>query len=418
MVQSSKLKLLIAFCLVVGFLIGSNLIYAETIIGYGDSITAGTPYITYYPKGARVGGYEPPLEALLADASAPSKVKNYGYPGELSTDGVNRINGVLNANSGAAYILILEGANDVYTGISSQTTVYNLGIMIDKSIAHNIKPVIGTMTPHPYSRVNTDYNPGIIAIAQQKGAQLADLYTRLSSNWFGLSVSDRLHPNRAGYERMAQTWFDTIFRSGGVATVIGGGGDFTVYTWDAADGLSASIDSMGNRIAVNGTRASWTAWGQGAVNYITGATRNTLLPSEGSLTFNIVATGADGGFGGGTGYKLFVQFWNDAENYIALGIIHDPAVAPQGVTVMVEGAAYNQPVGGYWTSGMPVLAGAVHQISVVWDSTGLSWVIDGLEDYRMPYSIRMDHASLSFLGGARLPGDSVSAEFGSIDISL
>ena len=65
-------------------------------------------------------------------------------------------------------------------------------------------------------------------------------------------------------------------------------------------------------------------------------------------------------FGAGTGYKAFVQAWNNPTNYIAFGLIHDPAVSPNGMTIMVEGAANGRPVGGYWAPG--AIVGTSHHI--------------------------------------------------------
>lgn len=93
---------------------------ARIIIGFGDSITQGTPYITEHGDGRRVGGYEPKLEALLTN----TYVLNYGVGGEDTSEGVNRIDDVLNGSS-AEYILILEGTNDGGY-FSYETTVYNL----------------------------------------------------------------------------------------------------------------------------------------------------------------------------------------------------------------------------------------------------------------------------------------------------
>jgi lysophospholipase L1-like esterase len=408
----------IAFIYIYLLTVGGSSAWCENIIAYGDSITSGHPYIPYYPGGARVGGYEPKLEVLLNNAGAPSQVLNYGYPGEITTAGVNRIDSILAANPNAAHILLLEGTNDVNAGISPYTTAYNMGVMIDKSQARHVKPIIGTMLPIPNANVAASYNPSIKQIASQKGALLADLYAAIAPNWGALSINDRLHPNNSGYQVMAQTWFDSLFISGGDVTVIGSGGGFTVYTWDASDGLSGYVNSQGDLIQIGGTRTSWIPWGQGDVNYQVGVTKNALLPESGKLEFDIVATGYDSALGAGTGYKAIVQFWNDTENYIAMGLIHDPGVSPDGVTVMVEGAADTLPVGGFWGAGMPSMIGESHHFSIAWAPTQIICLIDNMEVYRLVYNIKMNHPSLSFIGAARLPGDTISVEFRNIIFNL
>jgi len=195
------------------------------IIGFGDSITVGYPYITYNPNGARVGGYEPKLEALYSSIRRSVPVLNYGARGEATFDSVNRIDQVLDDNPDATHILIMDGANDINIGVSRNTTIRNLGIMIDKSLARGLTVVIATLTPHPETDVGNFFSPEIIALAQQKGALLADMYGATAAQWNTLS-DDGLHPNDAGYQVMADTWFNAI----GVTTASsdggGGGGCF------------------------------------------------------------------------------------------------------------------------------------------------------------------------------------------------
>jgi lysophospholipase L1-like esterase len=201
-----RFLLFLSVCLSISF--GSHGVYGETIIGFGDSITKGWPYVIYSPNGGRVGGYEPTLETLLNNIGKPSQVFNYGVGGEITPSGVNRISNVLGARR-ANYILILEGINDYTGGISSSTTLFNLGVMIDKSLAYGVTPVIGTLTPYPPHNVESLYNQHIRRIAQEKDALLADQYGVLRSNWNALN-KDGLHPNNAGYQAMAQEWFDAL----------------------------------------------------------------------------------------------------------------------------------------------------------------------------------------------------------------
>ena len=184
----------------------------------------------------------------------------------------------------------------------------------------------------------------------------------------------------------------------------------------AGSQLTASIDASKTLVTINGVRISQTAWGLGPDNYMAGVTSKQRLPSSGQLEFWIAGTGPDSAIGSGTGYKALVQFWNDVQNYIALGLIHDPGPSPDGITVMVEGAADSLPVGGYWGSDMPPITNDRHHIVVSWTPTQISWVIDDYESHRMTFNINMNNPSFSILGAARLPGDSVSVNFESINL--
>jgi len=191
---------------------------------------------------------------------------------------------------------------------------------------------------------------------------------------------------------------------------------YSAFTFDDTGGLASSVNTASDKITISGTRTSSGAWGTGAVNYAAGATASYTLPN-GNLAVDVIGLESDGSYGSGTGYKVFVQFWNDEENYIALGIIHDPAVSPDGITVMVEGAAYGQPVGGYWGEGSPVLVGGTHSFEVSWSDNLISWTLDGREEYRMSYAIKMNAPSFTIMGAARDYSDRVNVAFQNIYLS-
>ncbi|MGB5984748.1 MAG: SGNH/GDSL hydrolase family protein [Desulfobacterales bacterium] len=194
---------------------------------FGDSITLGYPYITGQGNGRRIGGYEPALESIMANAGEPAKVYNWGLQGETTANGVNRINGVLDAQA-ANYMLILEGTNDPGAGISLETTVANLGLMIDACIARGVTPIIGNLTPdtrgewEEFKDIPNRYNPAIAGLAASKNIALADLYGATVVNWDSLS-DDLLHPNSQGYSAIANSWYLAI-QSGSSGDGDGGGG--------------------------------------------------------------------------------------------------------------------------------------------------------------------------------------------------
>jgi len=183
---------------------------------------------------ANYGGYQPRLNQLLDANIEPSTVYNWGIGGEKTNQTVSRINSVLNSRP-ADYILILCGANDVFNGISSNTTRDNIRIMIERSLAKGVIPVIGELTP--YTSGSTDpgdrniwanYNPKIRSIAAAKGVPLAYLYGKdndyNASSWvndmrkcwkgcrpaMSYHSGDGLHLSDFGYQVMAQIWFDTL----------------------------------------------------------------------------------------------------------------------------------------------------------------------------------------------------------------
>lgn len=196
--------------------------YAEDVIAFGDSITRGSND----PAGSDAGGYPLVLQQLYENKSLQVSVYNRGVAGERTTEGVNRIPSEVAIGRG--YILIQEGNNDVIMGISPQTIVQDLGIMIDKSKAAGVVPLLATLTPDDENGhtagISTTVNPLIKSLAAEKGVILVDTFSAVAASWDVWSF-DGLHPNYAGMSAIAKAWFARlpIAGSGGGAQESGGG---------------------------------------------------------------------------------------------------------------------------------------------------------------------------------------------------
>lgn len=187
------------------------------------------------------------------------------------------------------------------------------------------------------------------------------------------------------------------------------------YSWDS--GLYATTSRYNNENHAWGQRQAPGAWGTGAVNYQSGSTTTYRASSSGTLNVRLNGTYCPGGvcsYGGGTGYKGLVQFWNDPGNYIAFGLIHDPGVSPNGMTLMIEGAAGGKPVGGYWPGG--AISGTSHLFTFQWGAGGISVTIDNQVNLG-PYPVSATNPSISFLGAARDTGDIADTTFTGISFS-
>ena len=185
------------------------------LIGFGDSITKGSPYVSGRDgDGRRVGGYEPELEKLIrTETSRKTIVYNWGVGGENTSEGLSRIRDVLKTHRNADGILILEGTNDGL--FSVDTTIHHLESMIRAAKRRKIQPFIATLTPdtrdghsEKNSRIRKEYNPKIRSLARRTGAILADQHAGMAGNWESFS-HDRLHPNRRGYREMAKIWSES-----------------------------------------------------------------------------------------------------------------------------------------------------------------------------------------------------------------
>ena len=182
----------------------------------GDSITSGYPY--YWPIEGNgctppCGGYQPKLQSLLLAAGKDVLVRNYGVRGASTADGVARIDALLDSSS-PQFVLILEGTNDLFTS-SKDTVVKNIAYMVDATLARGEVPVLGTLLPDIrkaevyLSKPIVETNTLLRQLARDRGIGLADHYAALVGNWSNLTY-EGLHPNLAGYEVMARTWFTPV----------------------------------------------------------------------------------------------------------------------------------------------------------------------------------------------------------------
>lgn len=217
-------SIILAVLIIVSFHIAGlvSKAYGFEILTIGDSITRGTVYVLGDGNGREVGPYQLYLKNYLANEGQPSHVYNWGISGETTFGGLSRINYVLNTHA-ADFILIMEGANDLYSGISSSTTAANLNAMVARAKAKSVTPILGNITPNTKtagydSLIKNSYNPRIVLITGQNGTRLSDQYAAFRPNWAILN-RDGLHPNVAGYDLMAQTWRDSILSGGGANIV-------------------------------------------------------------------------------------------------------------------------------------------------------------------------------------------------------
>lgn len=130
---------------------------------------------------------------------------------------------ILPARPNAKYIFVLEGTNDVWNSISPQTTVFNLGVMIDMGIDFGIEPIIGTLSQDTRPGISDLKNIPMLNqlirdLATQKNIKYADFHLAMIDQWnilysgcsYGGLPSDFLHPCPASYERMAEISFETL----------------------------------------------------------------------------------------------------------------------------------------------------------------------------------------------------------------
>jgi lysophospholipase L1-like esterase len=206
------------------------LVSGQVLIAFGDSLTegcgvSGQYYYDYYDGWVgRNDTYPLYLELSLQQLDQDITVKNFGYGGELTSEGVSRLDFVLYYtndqpmnNLPPSYFLLMEGTNDLLFHIDTSTVRFNLSLMIDKIRAKGSEPVLASITPdpdHTWKEI-TKMNDQIRSLASEKNVLFVDQYNELVNNWYEYSnpsgcYNDHTHPNTLGFQAIAAVWYKNL----------------------------------------------------------------------------------------------------------------------------------------------------------------------------------------------------------------
>jgi lysophospholipase L1-like esterase len=140
-------------------------------------------------------------------------VANEGLPLEEAADGVRRLPGLLREVS-PEVVILLEGVNDLTGPTVVSRTLGFLNTMARDARFAGANVFLCTLLPQRPGgfRANdpqavASYNAGVRDLARGEGATLVDLSRDVDLSLIGI---DGLHPTEAGYDRMAQIFFDLI----------------------------------------------------------------------------------------------------------------------------------------------------------------------------------------------------------------
>jgi acyl-CoA thioesterase I len=188
------------------------------IVAFGDSMTEGvTASLSFLLLLDPSQAYPSKLQGkLLARYTAQAiTVWNEGKAGEWAATGVSRLPGVVTAHR-PEIVILMEGVNDLNNGARLTTTVNWMEEMVKTCTYQGIAVMLAGIPPQVPGGLRagsadrvTPYNERLRAMALAKGAEFVDIEAAFGGD-LSLISSDGLHPNAAGYERMAQTFYDRI----------------------------------------------------------------------------------------------------------------------------------------------------------------------------------------------------------------
>ena len=171
----------------------------DVILAFGDSLTRGT--------GAGPGQDWPRVLERLSGHS----VVNAGIPGEVSSEGLKRLPGLLDEHQ-PALVILMHGGNDLLRKWPQQTTAANLQKMI-RIIKKRGAQVVLVAVPRP-ALLLSDAR----LYAEVAGKEKVPLLENSLSNLLGSSSyrSDSIHLNAAGYRQLAEQIHEFIRQQGGL----------------------------------------------------------------------------------------------------------------------------------------------------------------------------------------------------------
>jgi len=171
----------------------------EVIVAFGDSLTYGT-------GAAESESYPAVLAQLIG-----RRVVRAGVPGEVTAQGLARIEQVIEAHRPALMIVCL-GGNDMLRKVDEAQVKKNLGEIIRAIRSRGIavvlvgvpKPALITSAPAFYSELAKEFG------VPYEGKVVTDVMYQLELK------ADPIHPNAKGYRRMAEAIAELLKKAGAI----------------------------------------------------------------------------------------------------------------------------------------------------------------------------------------------------------
>jgi lysophospholipase L1-like esterase len=184
-------------------------------LGFGDSETEGK--ISQSPFLLLPNSYTLKLASMLQAryTSQTIVVANDGQGGESAADPATllRFDTALTREK-PNVVLLMDGANDLESGDAGVDPAINaLGTMAAHATGKGISVFLATIPPEKPSRSGaasvTSLNAKIVTLAVNRQLTLVDVYAAFNGD-LSLIGADGLHPTDAGYQVVAQAFYDRI----------------------------------------------------------------------------------------------------------------------------------------------------------------------------------------------------------------
>jgi len=166
------------------------------VVALGDSLTAGQGV-------APDESYPSLVQARARSANYPHRVINAGVSGDTSADVLRRLDGALHPD--ARVLILAAGANDGLQGIPVAQIRSNLSTIIERAQGRGIRVLLCGMETLPTHGLDysLDFHRVFPDLAARYQVALMPFLLEGVLGDPALNQPDRIHPNAAGYRRIA-----------------------------------------------------------------------------------------------------------------------------------------------------------------------------------------------------------------------
>lgn len=187
-----------------------------TVVGLGDSITAGNPGYDPDPARQPFEGDDAESQYLYWAAQADSRIafRNHGVGGETTAQILGRFD---EAVEGADVLVVQGGINDVFHRLDLAEAADNLRTMVERGQEHGLYVLLTDVLPWNRGWPEADVriralNASIWRIGFEQGVTVLPFYAtlqdperpgRMREDW----TPDGNHPSVAGHRRLGEVAF-------------------------------------------------------------------------------------------------------------------------------------------------------------------------------------------------------------------
>ena len=198
---------------------GDSITYGEVSFPVSSSGGLGTSFkLVQVPSAAYPTVLGKQLVARYSSQDDSISVANYGLGGEKAVNARDRFFAALNTVR-PDVVLLMEGSNDIALGEdgAASSAAREIGIMVGEARRRGMFVFLATIAPgRPGGSKTispillTDYNNRMRSVAGSTGATLVDINAALATDVTRYIGVDGLHPNEAGYAKIAETFYNAI----------------------------------------------------------------------------------------------------------------------------------------------------------------------------------------------------------------